>query len=698
MNNISLNFAPLIPFEWLMVLAAIALTISVTMLVSRQKGALLRLVAFGLILLSLFNPSLINEDREKLRDVVAVLVDKSGSQTLVTRAKDTEKAKLALVDQIGKRNFTDIRTIEVNETDGANDGTRLFDALKTGLNDVPSERLAGIITITDGQAHDVPPTLKSLGFAVPFHALITGTANEIDRRIEVIEAPRFGLVGKDQAITFMVTEHGKTGGTADITIKRDGKVIQQLAVKTGIATRLSVKIDHAGSNLFEIEIAGIEGELTLLNNTALVTIDGVRDTLKVLLVSGEPNAGERTWRNFLKADANVDLVHFTILRPPEKQAQDSATAKELSLIQFPTRELFQQKIGDFDLIIFDRYSNQTILPSSYFDNIAKYVQNGGALLIAAGPEFGAPGGLQTTSLKNVIPVATTGQIVEQPFLARVTQIGKRHPVTHALTGDEVDPPNWAPWFRLIGAEAKSGSTIMSGPDNGPLLVLSREGKGRVGLFLSDQTWLWARGYGEGGPYLDLLRRLSHWLMKEPELEEEALRLAAKGGVISISRQTLAEKAEPVTLTSPDGSSQVIELTQAEAGIWRGTVAVKKNGLYKANDSKLTALVNMGSPNPREFQNVVSNLDILQPIAAETGGSVRRLNGSNGFVMPRIVDISTGSRFAGSDYIGLRSNNAYVVKGVGLFALTAGLLGLVLLLVGVVLAWMREGRGFLRASK
>jgi hypothetical protein len=698
MDNLRLNFVPLISFEWLVVLAATALVICVMMLLSRQKGALLRLVAFGLILLGLVNPSLINEDREKLRDVVAVVVDKSGSQILGARAKDTERAKLALGEQLAKRNFTDIRTIEVNEADSANDGTRLFEALRVGLTDVPSERLAGIIAITDGQVHDVPPTLKSLGFLTPFHALVTGVENEIDRRIEVIEAPRFGLVGKDQTITFIVFENGKTGKTAGVSIKRDGKLIQNLNVKTGVPTRSTVKIDHAGANLFEIDVAGIEGELTLLNNTALVTMDGVRDTLKVLLVSGEPNAGERTWRNFLKADANVDLVHFTILRPPEKQSQDSATAKELSLIQFPTRELFQQKIGDFDLIIFDRYSNQTILPSSYFDNIARYVQNGGALLIAAGPEFGAPGGLQTTSLKNVIPVTTTGQIIEQPFLARVTGVGKRHPVTHNLTGDEVDPPNWAPWFRLIGAEAQSGSTIMSGPNNGPLLVLSRQGKGRVGLFLSDQTWLWARGYGEGGPYLDLLRRLSHWLMKEPELEEEALRLVAKNGAITITRQTLAEQAEPVTLTMPDGTTQTIVLSQVEAGIWRGLVTVKQNGLYKANDSKLTALVNMGSPNPREFRDVVSDLDILQPIALETGGSVRRLNQSSGFVMPRIVDISTGSRFAGSDYIGLRSNNAYVVKGVGLFPLTAGLLGLLLLLVGVVLAWMREGRGFVNASR
>ena len=120
-----------------------------------------------------------------------------------------------------------------------------------------------------------------------------------------------------------------------------------------------------------------------------MTIEGIREKLRVLLVSGEPHAGERTWRNLLKSDANVDLVHFTILRPPEKQ--DGTPINELSLIAFPTRELFQQKIKEFDLIIFDRYANQSVLPSTYFDNIVRYVREGGAVLVAAGPEFAGAG-------------------------------------------------------------------------------------------------------------------------------------------------------------------------------------------------------------------------------------------------------------------------------------------------------------------
>ncbi|MBY0613197.1 MAG: hypothetical protein K2P80_13540 [Beijerinckiaceae bacterium] len=693
MDHLSLGFSPLVPWWLITAFAAVAAIVTLLMLLGRQKGGMLRGLALALILLALANPSIINEDRDRLNDVVALLVDKTGSQTLENRAADTERAQAAIAKALAARPNTDVKFIEVTEKENEADGTKLFDALSAGLSDVPADRLAGIITITDGQVHDVPPSLKSLGITAPFHVLLTGRTDEADRRIEVLEAPRFGLVGKDQIISFQVVQAGRMDGPANVVIKRDGKVIQEIAARPAVVNRINLRIEHAGANLFEVTVTAAKGELTTLNNTALISIEGIRDKLKVLLVSGEPHAGERTWRNLLKADANVDLVHFTILRPPEKQNQDGATIKELSLIQFPTRELFQQKIGEFDLIIFDRYSNQTILPSSYFDNIARYVRNGGALLIAAGPEFGAPGGLQTTNLRTVIPVNTTGRIIERPYLARVTPVGARHPVTRSLPGAEGEQPSWAPWFRLIGATTRAGATVMSGADDGPLLVLSREEKGRVALFLSDQSWLWARGFGEGGPYLDLLRRLSHWLMKEPELEEEALQLSAKGRLITIERHTLADKAADVTMTGPDGQATQVTLAQAEPGLWRAEYKALKGGLYQASDGALTALINVGPPNPREFRDVLSTPDLLEPIATETGGSVRRLNQPGGFTVPRLVDIRSGSRFGGSDYIGLKPNEAYIVKGLGLFPLTAGLAGLALLLIGTIAAWLREGRGF-----
>ena len=405
-------------------------------------------------------------------------------------------------------------------------------------------------------------------------------------------------------------------------ISRDGELLDRRIVTAGQQVNIQVQIPHAGQNIVEIEAAPLEGELTPVNNRAVVSIDGVRDKLRVLLVSGEPHAGERTWRNLLKSDANVDLVHFTILRPPEKQ--DGTPINELSLIAFPTRELFQQKINDFQLIIFDRYARQGVLPIIYFDNIAKYVRNGGAVLVAAGPDYAGPTSIWRTPLDAILPAEPTGHVTEDAFHARLTDPGQRHPVTRGLEGANEDPPHWSRFFRVVDTKTTSGTTVMKGADDQPLLVLSREGEGRVALMLSDHIWLWARGYEGGGPHIDLLRRLSHWLMKQPDLEEEALRLLVHGREITVQRQTMADTVAPVILTSPSGTQRNLTLDQAEPGVWRKTIDATELGLWRATDGKLTTLVNVGPANPREFSEVTSTTDVMAPLANATGGDSRRL--------------------------------------------------------------------------
>ncbi len=419
-------------------------------------------------------------------------------------------------------------------------------------------------------------------------------------------------------------------------MRRDGEVLEQRFVNVGTDVKVSVPIPHAGQNIVEIEAAPLDNELTQVNNRAVISIDGVRDKLRVLLVSGEPHAGERTWRNLLKSDASVDLVHFTILRPPEKQ--DGTPINELSLIAFPTRELFQQKISEFQLIIFDRYARQGVLPMIYFDNIARYVRDGGAVLIAAGPDYASPTSIWRTPLDVILPAEPSGDVTEQPFRATLTEAGKRHPVTRGLEGSESNPPHWSQWFRLVDTKRNTGTAVMQGPDGKPLLVLAHEGEGRVALLLSDHIWLWARGYEGGGPHLDLLRRLSHWLMKQPELEEEALRLIVKGHDITVQRQTMADSVNDVTLTSPTGKSRTLILQPAEPGVWRSQVTANELGLWRATDGKLTALANVGPANPREFAQVTSTTEVLQALANATGGDVRRLANGNSLDVPRVVPV------------------------------------------------------------
>ncbi len=689
MPVLSISFSPLIPAYALWAVAAVAALLAILALISRGPVAILRAVALGLVLLALANPSLVQEERDKVKDIVAVVVDRSTSQTLGDRRAMTDQVKAELERRFGSLPDVEPRFIDA-EDGGGDGGTRLFAALSNGLADVPPDRLAGVLFVTDGVVHDIPNSVEGLGFKAPLHALVTGRPDERDRQIKLLEAPRFGIVGKDQTIRAQVMERGGTG-SAFVTVSRDGQALARQQVQADRPFSIPVRIEHGGPNVVELEVEGLPNELTQANNRAVVPIEGIREKLRVLLVSGEPHAGERTWRNLLKSDANVDLVHFTILRPPEKQ--DGTPINELSLIAFPTRELFQQKIKEFDLIIFDRYANQSILPSSYFDNIVRYVREGGAVLVAAGPEFASYGSLAQTRLSPIIPGTPTGRIVEEPYKAKITDTGERHPVTRDLPGSETQPPSWGEWLRIIDSQVQSGSTLMSGANNLPLLVLRREDKGRVALLLSDHAWLWARGYQDGGPHLDLLRRLAHWLMKEPALEEEALRASAVGRDIRIERQTMQETAEPVTLVAPSGQESSIPLTETRPGLFTAQVTSSELGLHTVRSGDLIAFVSIGPANPRELMDVFSNTEALTPIAEATGGSVRRVAvaGDQSITVPRILAVHSGTRFSGGDWIGIKPSDSAIVRGVSVFPMALGFLGLVLLVGATLAAWLTEGR-------
>jgi hypothetical protein len=687
--NLGISFAPLVPAYAVWAAFVVAALLAATLLLVRSRGALMRAIAMALMVLALANPSLTREDREPIPSVAAVIVDKSPSQEFGDRTAQTEAARKAIVDRLHRIPGLEVRVAEAGQADGETDGTRLFSALASTLSDVPPDRVAGAIMITDGRVHDIPANAAATGLSAPLHALITGHADERDRRVVLTNAPRFGIVGQQQIISFRIEDQGAQTGAVEVTVRRDGEILERRTMTVQTDLKVSVPIPHAGANIVEIEASALDGELTLVNNRAVVSIDGVRDKLRVLLVSGEPHAGERTWRSLLKSDASVDLVHFTILRPPEKQ--DGTPINELSLIAFPTRELFQQKISEFQLIIFDRYARQGVLPIAYFENIAKYVHDGGAVLVAAGPDYASPTSIWRTPLDAILPAEPSGDLTEQPFRAMETDAGKRHPVTRALEGSDTDPPHWSRWFRLVNTKRSTGTNLLQGADGKPLLVLGREGKGRVALLLSDHIWLWARGYEGGGPHLDLLRRLSHWLMKQPELEEEALRIVAHGRDLTIERQTMADSISEVTLTSPGGANRTLTLQASEPGLWKSTLRANELGLWRATDGKLTALVNLGPANPREFAEVTSTEGMVKPIATATGGDARRIESASGISLPRIVPVHTSTLYRGDDWIGLKMRDASVVRGIGVLPIFAGVIGLLLLIGSLALTWSREGR-------
>jgi len=688
MMNYGIAFTPLVPALVLWLAVAAIVVIAGLLLLGRARGAAVRVTALALIVLALANPSFTREDREPLSSVAAVVIDKSPSQNFGERTRETAQAQEALVDSLKKIKGLEVRVVEAGQADGETDGTRLFGALSSALADVPVDRVAGAFMITDGRVHDIPANATALGFQAPVHALITGRKDERDRRIAISAAPRFGIVGQTQTITYRLDDQGVSGDRAKVVVRRDGEVINERTVLSGQTVNIEIDIKHAGPNIVEIEASPLDNELTLVNNRAVVAIDGVRDKLRVLLVSGEPHSGERTWRNLLKSDASVDLVHFTILRPPEKQ--DGTPINELSLIAFPTRELFQQKINEFQLIIFDRYARQGVLPIAYFDNIARYVRAGGAVLVSAGPDYASTTSIWRTPLDSVLPAEPVG-VTEKPFYAHLSDAGKRHPVTRGLEGSGTEPPHWSRFFRTVDTRNASSPPVMTGADGKPLLLLSRFGEGRVALLLSDHIWLWARGYEGGGPHLDLLRRMSHWLMKQPDLDEEALRLQIQGKDLVVLRQTMADSVTPVTVTSPSGTRRELTLSASEPGTWRTTIPASELGLWQAADGTLKALINVGPTNPKEFSEVTSTTEMLKPLAQATGGDARRVVDGSSIDLPRIVPVRASGVFRGEGWLGVKMRDASVVKGVGVLPLFAGLIGLLLLLGAFAATWLREGR-------
>jgi hypothetical protein len=690
MGGASLTFAPLLPWPVLGALAAAVLLVCALGLWRRARGILWRGAMLLLGIVALANPVMVREERKPLGDIVSVLVDHTPSQTINQRPQQLDSA----LEQL-RANLKALDDLQVVETtvEGGKGGTRLFEALSTSLAEIDRSRLAGVIILSDGQVHDVPPSLERLGIDAPIHLLLTGAPGEQDRRLLVEQVPSYAMVDEPQELTLRVEQLPAPASNQPVTVtlKQDGKTRERVSLPPGTVQRMPFELKRAGQTVLEVEAEAAPDEVTALNNRQVFFVNGVRDRLRVLLVSGQPYPGLRVWRNLLKADPAVDLVHFTILRPPEKQ--DGTPIRELALIAFPSRELFEVKLHEFDLVIFDRYSRRGLLPLAYLDNVAQYVEDGGALLEVAGPEFAHPLSLYRTPLSRVLPGRPSGVVYERGFRPTITEIGQRHPVTVGLetawtdAAHDDDAP-WGRWFRQIDVEVSDPQVLMSGAAERPLLVLARVGEGRVAQLLSDHAWLWARGFEDGGPQGLLLRRLVHWLMQEPELEEEALRARPEGEAVAIERRSLEDKPRQLTITAPSGASREITVQPGADGAAETVVAAEEAGLYQITDGELTTHVAVRPIDPEELADMRATPERLAPIIDESHGAITWLAERG---TPAVRKVSRGRATSGRDWIGLVRNERYLVTGASQLPLLPAVLALMLLLGTLGFAWYREGR-------
>ncbi len=676
----SVIFDPLIPWPLIAALAALALAGVALALWRGLSGWALRALAALALLGALAGPVYRVEDRKPLSDIVVMVEDDSASQTLSDRPDQMDQAAEALAAEIAARPNTELRRVTVPDGEG-DAGTQLMTALSEALAEEPRARIAGIIALSDGRVHDID---RAPPLPAPMHLLLTGRETDWDRRLIVTNAPAFAIIGEPVTLTLRVEDSGavpQTAETAPLEISVDGGEVQRFEMPVGRDIDLPLTLPHGGRNVIQFTVPEAQGEITTRNNTALVQINGVRDRLRVLLVSGQPHAGGRTWRNLLKSDSSVDLVHFTILRPPDKQ--DGVPVDELSLIAFPTRELFLEKIDDFDLIIFDRYKRRGILPASYLANVADYVRKGGAVLVAAGADFASADSIWRSPLGAVLPAEPSARVIEQRYRPALTDPGHRHPVTAGLQGEET----WGPWLRQIEVEPTSGDVLMQGIEDRPLLILDRVGEGRVALLASDQAWLWNRGYEGGGPQLDLLRRLAHWMMKEPELEEETLWAEATGQRMRIVRRTLGDEVGAVTVTRPDGDTLDLPLDRVAPGRFEARYDGPEIGLYRLKEGEHETVIGLGPAAPREFEQTIATGDIMEPVIAPTRGGILALEDG----LPRIREVRAGRPAAGRGWIGLTPRDAYETRDVTQTPLLPAW-AMLLLAAGLITAgWLREGR-------
>ena len=683
MNNI--NFYPYIPVLYLYFIIIICIVITFINYRLKASGNIYRFLFLLLIVLSIANPVITSEQRESISDTVAVILDLSPSQNINNRKDLALKTYEELKDKLN--NIQNINTRF--QTVKGDKGTNIFGPLSALIGDVPSNRIAGAIIITDGQIQDVPE-INKLNFEAPINFLITGNKNEYDRRLIIEESPRFGIVGEEVAIKLKIEDKSSETPNALVSINVNNEKTQSKAVAIGESVNITLPLERAGITTLNIEVEKGKNELTLKNNQAIININAVRERLKVMLISGEPNMGLRNWRNLLNSDPSVDLVHFTILRPPNKQ--DLTPVGELSLIPFPTRELFQLNLNEFDLIIFDQYHLRGILPQYYLKNIIEYVVTGGALLDMAGPTYAGPYSLSLSPLQSILPTEPTGEIITQEFIPKLTAQGIRHPVTANLKNISYSENNnqWGPWYRMVEGITVNGDVLLEGPERRPLLVLNRIGQGRVAQILSDQSWVWTKSNLNKGPQADLLRRLVHWLMKEPDLEENELSAKFENNSLFITRNSLIPDEKPIIVINPKNQQSILELQDLGNGKQIAQILEPISGIWKLQSGNSTVSIIIGNYNSTEYLDVRATELKIDKLIEINSGSINWINEKNNNFIP-LINYKTKKQLKNNNNINLHKNEQFYIKSIDQIPLSPWYFTLILSILLLFISWYKEAK-------
>ncbi|HUB09636.1 MAG TPA: glutamine amidotransferase [Myxococcales bacterium] len=536
-------------------------------------------------------------------------------------------------------------------------------------------KVAAALVVSDGTdnvglAAGVGPhekaALERLG--APVSTVLVGEGGLRDLSIAAVKVDDFAFVRNSVTAEVQVASQGFSGESVPVTLTREGRVVgtQQITLEAGrhrYPVTFKFVPDQTGRFVYTVSVPVQPGEAVADNNKRAFVLKVIRDRVRVLLVAGRPSWDVRFLRGLLHQDPNVDLVSFFILRDATDETQ--ASTSELSLIPFPTEEIFRQQIDTFDLVILQNfawrpYFRQGPDVSPYFPDIRRYVLGGGALLMIGGDNSFGEGHYDETELGDVLPVTSVGLPPPlDPFTVRLTEEGKRHPVMSLVEGGEANARLWASLPALPGlnlVRAKPGARVLlehpllsAGGQNAPVLVVADEGRGRSMALTTDSSWYWslpAEGRGlSNRSYERFWNNAIRWLVRDPDLTQisvEAERHTvepgqpaafvvkarqadygpAAGAEVSLKlldSETGKQVAQARGVAGTDGSAR-LELANLPPGAYRAVAGATLGGSDLGSGEDVVAVRQSGI----ETDDPLPRPELLQQIAKITGGSYAEL--------------------------------------------------------------------------
>ena len=621
----NLYFEPYFPIFFVVLISICFFILILSSIINKSSGIFLRLSLFILLIFLILKPGYRIEKMKNENDIVTFVIDKTKSQKISKRIEEIDIVFQKMLSELTKYKDLDILEIIIDNNkvtkrygslqeiinnsvreeviNKMTNSTEIINNLENNINEYPSQRVSSVFILTDGQIHDLKSNVAFEKFDVPIYFLLIGEQKVDDRKVSIISHPEFGYLDENINIQVIANDFkSDEKATLELSIHNGIKLEKKIIVKNNEVNNIKLKLKRHGPNFIKVSTPKRDGELSELNNSQLINISGVRKKLRVLLISGAPYMGTRVWRNFLKSDTSVELIHMTVLRPPEKN--DNTPLDELSLIPFPIKELFEEKLDNFQLIIFDNFEGKKVLTPLYFQNLIRFVDEGGAILEITGPAYNSKSSLFRTEIGRILPGIPSGKVIRKEFKPRLTNLGKKHPITDSLFKNNFEYGSWFEMNDILEVDSDS-QVLLSGLNNKPLLAVKKVNNGRVAQIYSHNIWLWSKTESnKGGPYNQLIKNLAHWLMKEPTLEENKLKLKVLNDSILIEKSFLIDpKSEKLNLTiiDPDGKKYKRNLIKTE-NKYTTAFRFKKNGFYLIYDGDNEKGIFTNNQDKKEFQD------------------------------------------------------------------------------------------------